>query len=426
VNQVFIRSEQLADKIHEIKLLMPEWKVLFSLDGKMTADEIAVFLEMNPNQVENSVQRLQELGLVQQSGQESGPAVPDSGEATEETISDFLTEEPEVTFPESTETDEMTPESGSESPMPEFMEESQTSEEMEEPKETEEMTEAKTISEELSEDSSPPGEDEISLGGFDEEVSEEVSEEEHLEELNLEEESVQTEEETEEDLDSLINDLLKEEASTDESSEGPKILDEEEIANLDEKIDLPQESFSTESEDQVTETEKLDLDSEFESSVAEPVTDEVEEEAESVEIPQEVTETAEEAVEEVTTAPSSGEGHKTILVVDDSIVIRKMVEIALENESYEVVSVATGKDAFSYLDSKNPDLVILDIMLPDVNGLDILKAIKASKTIPVVMLSAKDTPKETSQAKDLGADDFIPKPFRDEELVSKIHELIGQ
>ena len=65
-------------------------------------------------------------------------------------------------------------------------------------------------------------------------------------------------------------------------------------------------------------------------------------------------------------------------------------------------------------------------MLPDVNGLDILKVIKTKKSIPVVMLSAKDTPKETAKAKELGADDFIPKPFRDEELVNKIHELIGQ
>ena len=63
-------------------------------------------------------------------------------------------------------------------------------------------------------------------------------------------------------------------------------------------------------------------------------------------------------------------------------------------------------------------------MLTDVNGLDILKAVKASKDIPVVMLSAKDTPRETTMAKELGADDFIPKPFKDEELVSKIRELI--
>ena len=88
------------------------------------------------------------------------------------------------------------------------------------------------------------------------------------------------------------------------------------------------------------------------------------------------------------------------------------------------MSVATGKDALNYLDETDPDLIILDIMLSDMNGLDVLKAIKASKQIPVVMLSAKDTPRETTKAKQLGADDFIPKPFKDEELVGKIKELI--
>ena len=111
-------------------------------------------------------------------------------------------------------------------------------------------------------------------------------------------------------------------------------------------------------------------------------------------------------------------------MVDDSVVIRKMVEIALENENYQIVSVPTGKDALNFLDDQTPDLIILDIMLSDVNGLDVLKAIKASKDIPVIMLSAKDTPRETTRAKELGADDFIPKPFKDEELVAKIKEHI--
>lgn len=144
-----------------------------------------------------------------------------------------------------------------------------------------------------------------------------------------------------------------------------------------------------------------------------------------------VSEATAEAVEEV--APPADEATavdvataQTILVVDDSVVIRKMVEIALENESYNIISVATGKEALSYLDENTPDIIILDIMLSDVNGLDVLKAIKASKQIPVVMLSAKDTPRETSKAKQLGADDFIPKPFKDEELVGKIKELIKQ
>ncbi len=124
--------------------------------------------------------------------------------------------------------------------------------------------------------------------------------------------------------------------------------------------------------------------------------------------------------------PVEEKARKTILVVDDSVVIRKMVEIALENENYDIVSVGTGKEALSYMDENTPDLVILDIMLPDVNGLDILKVIKSNKNIPVVMLSAKDTPRETSRARELGADDFIPKPFKDEELIAKIHELVGE
>ena len=142
----------------------------------------------------------------------------------------------------------------------------------------------------------------------------------------------------------------------------------------------------------------------------------------------------EEEVEESTPAAPEKDVHvdvaqKTILVVDDSVVIRKMVEIALENEeTYQVVAIGSGKEALDYLDTNKPDIIILDIMLPDVNGLDILKAIKANdkiKDIPVLMLSAKDTPRETSRAKELGADDFIPKPFKDEELIGKIKELIG-
>jgi CheY-like chemotaxis protein len=273
-----------------------------------------------------------------------------------------------------------------------------------------------------------------------------------FEELKLEESSEEKEEESEQDLDSLINDLLKEESVSEEDGGGPKILDEAEMAQWAEDDITPEQPLPT--ADMEEKSEEIDQDQAkdkpeeqpedqpVEMVAPEPEMDvKLEEEVvaeETLELPTEeqmapeledkeevVAEDAAPEVPEPATEPDA-QGQKTILVVDDSIVIRKMVEIALENESYNVISVGTGKEAFSYLDSKDPDLVILDIMLPDVNGLDILKAIKAKTTIPVVMLSAKDTPKETSQAKELGADDFIPKPFRDEELVGKIHELIGQ
>jgi len=124
---------------------------------------------------------------------------------------------------------------------------------------------------------------------------------------------------------------------------------------------------------------------------------------------------------EETPAPA---GSKKILVVDDSIVIRKMVEIALENENFTIETAVSGKEALQKVDAVDPDLVILDIMLPDVSGIEILKAIKASKGLPVIMLSGKNSPQDIELAKAQGADDFAPKPFKEEELVEKIKALV--
>jgi len=117
-------------------------------------------------------------------------------------------------------------------------------------------------------------------------------------------------------------------------------------------------------------------------------------------------------------------GQPTILVIDDSIVIRKMVEIALEDANFHIESAVNGKSGLELVDSVNPKLVIVDLMLPDINGIDILKTIKASKGIPVIMLSGKDTPQMIEKAKAEGADEFLPKPFKDEELVEKINSLL--
>lgn len=117
-------------------------------------------------------------------------------------------------------------------------------------------------------------------------------------------------------------------------------------------------------------------------------------------------------------------GYKKILVIDDSLVIRKMVEIALEEEEFIIETAVSGKDGLEVMDQTNPDLVILDMMLPDINGIEILKTIKASKGIPVIMLSGKDSPQMIETAKNEGAAEFLPKPFKDDELVEKIKKLI--
>ncbi len=124
-------------------------------------------------------------------------------------------------------------------------------------------------------------------------------------------------------------------------------------------------------------------------------------------------------------APEEAQKARTILVVDDSIVIRKMVEIALEEENYNLVSAVSGKEGLDKLDSAKPDLVILDLMLPDISGIDILKTVKAAHNLPVIMLSGKDSPQMVEKAKSAGADAFLPKPFKDEELREQIKNLLN-
>jgi CheY-like chemotaxis protein len=436
VNQVFVRSEQLANKIYDIKLHIPEWKVLFAIDGRMTGSELAGFLEFDETEVDKALNTLQELELIVPEGGEESPAeeLQEAAEgigAIDETFEMFERVEEEQESPPEEETEPVSEEpsevssqvESEEEPGQEFdagdLIEEQPAEEPETPEQPQwEEPPVPEMPEEVSEGEEE--ETEMEETTFDvpvEQAEEGVGDE--FEELTLEgmDEEENKSDEPEQDLDSLINDLLKEETSGEE--EEPKILDDAEMAAWEDE-QVPEETAEAPVEEETAQAEPAteDLDIPVETEEEQPeVAEEESAPVESVE-PEEEVETVE--------TPVSGEGQKTILVVDDSIVIRKMVEIALENENYNVVSVATGKEAFSYLDSKDPEMVILDIMLPDVNGLDILKAIKAKKNIPVVMLSAKDTPKETSKAKELGADDFIPKPFRDEELISKIHELIGQ
>ncbi len=394
MNQVFVRSDQLSDIIYDIKLYLPEWKVLFALDGKMDSTEISRFLEIDQNEVENALSRLQELNLV---ASESGQKVePEAAPAEEPAESDITEEDFKIE-------EEGEPES---QPQPEVQEE--MPEEFASPEEEPETPEEEPLEKTFT---FSPEE-----GASEGETEAEEEAEEGFDILGLSGQEA-GKEESEEDLDRLINDLLQEE--TDDAGTTDFEIPDESLENMTEE-EVEEEELTEESE----EKDEFDLGDIFQTEMSE-TEQSLDEMLETAEAEEEVEE--EEAGADFEAAPAAeGVERKTILVVDDSVVIRKMVEIALENENYEIVTVANGKDALSYLDNKEPNLVILDIMLPDVNGLDILKAIKASKTTPVVMLSAKDTPKETSKAKELGADDFIPKPFKDEELVDKIHELIGE
>ena len=119
-----------------------------------------------------------------------------------------------------------------------------------------------------------------------------------------------------------------------------------------------------------------------------------------------------------------------ILVVDDEREIADVVELYLKNENYQVVKCYNGRDALEAVEKEKPDLVLLDVMLPDIDGFTILQKIREKYTFPVIMLTAKTEYMDKINGLTLGADDYIAKPFNPLELhgesqgtVKKVHEV---
>ena len=117
----------------------------------------------------------------------------------------------------------------------------------------------------------------------------------------------------------------------------------------------------------------------------------------------------------------------TIYLVEDDMSIRELIMYALKTAEYEAVGFEDSKEFFIALETKQPSLVLLDIMLPNDNGLEILKKLKQkSQTaeIPVIMLTAKGSEFDKVHALDLGADDYITKPFGVMELLSRVRAVL--
>lgn len=109
-----------------------------------------------------------------------------------------------------------------------------------------------------------------------------------------------------------------------------------------------------------------------------------------------------------------------ILVVDDEREIADVIELYLQNDQYTVHKFYTGTDALDCINQTKIDLAILDVMLPDIGGFDILKKIRAKYTFPVIMLTAKTEYIDKITGLTLGADDYIPKPFNPLELIARV------
>lgn len=115
------------------------------------------------------------------------------------------------------------------------------------------------------------------------------------------------------------------------------------------------------------------------------------------------------------------ESKNTILVVDDEPEIRKMLHIFLDAVDFKVVQCDTGKQALRMAASVKPNLMLLDLILPDMNGKDIICDIRQWSQLPIVVLSAKSEEEEVVAALNAGADDYVTKPFGTEELLARIN-----
>ena len=115
---------------------------------------------------------------------------------------------------------------------------------------------------------------------------------------------------------------------------------------------------------------------------------------------------------------------KNIYVVDDEVNILEILTYNLEKEGYTVKSFQNGKNFLSQFEEEKPDLVILDLMLPDIDGFDICKTIKSNTDVPIIILSAKGEELDKVLGLELGADDYIVKPFGIRELIARVKNIL--
>ena len=117
-------------------------------------------------------------------------------------------------------------------------------------------------------------------------------------------------------------------------------------------------------------------------------------------------------------------GKATILVVDDERKIRELVRSYLEREGYAVLEADTGQRALEAVSRAEPDLVVLDLMLPDISGEEVAKSIRSVSDLPIIMLTAKAGEDDRISGLRLGADDYLVKPFSPRELVARVDAVL--
>jgi two-component system KDP operon response regulator KdpE len=113
-----------------------------------------------------------------------------------------------------------------------------------------------------------------------------------------------------------------------------------------------------------------------------------------------------------------------ILVVDDEKRMVKFISLNLEHDGFQVIPAYTGYEALDEVRSKLPNLILLDVMLPDIDGFEVLRRIREASSVPVIMLTAKGEEDDRVRGLETGADDYVTKPFSPRELVSRVRAVL--
>jgi len=108
------------------------------------------------------------------------------------------------------------------------------------------------------------------------------------------------------------------------------------------------------------------------------------------------------------------------LVIDDEVQIRRLLRLSLEGNGYRVFDAETAQDGIREAASRKPDVIILDLGLPDLDGLEVIRGLREWSATPIVILSVRESQEEKISALDAGADDYVTKPFHTEELLARL------
>ncbi|MGD0248778.1 MAG: response regulator transcription factor [Candidatus Limnocylindrales bacterium] len=113
-----------------------------------------------------------------------------------------------------------------------------------------------------------------------------------------------------------------------------------------------------------------------------------------------------------------------VLVADDEQRITKLVSMALTDEGFRVVTAAGGEEALAKAEEVRPDIVLLDIVMPDLDGIEVMRQIRERRSVPVILLTAKGSAADKAKGLDLGADDYVAKPFHLDELAARVRAVL--